>query len=292
MSGLFARSVSGAARALLTGFLFVGSAVAQEVSWTQEDEAGVIGAGLDYMEGALHADADRVGRAVHEQLTKVRINTLPQTGTQMLSYNGYTMLVEVVRGLGDRVANIDTTVEVTVFDIGHDIAAARAVGAPWYDDLQLAKIDGQWRIINVLWARNQPGPETVEASEADRQAVENTALDYIEGAYSGDPERMKRALHPELTKVMLARHPQTGRVFLSTMGASTLVEGTRAGLGTLAEDEREIDVEIFDVSHGIASVKVYSAMYIDYLQIGKIGDEWKIINVLWVPNPDAPGRNT
>jgi hypothetical protein len=42
----------------------------------------------------------------------------------------------------------------------------------------------------------------------------------------------------------------------------------------------------------MATVKVYSAMYIDYLQVGKINGEWKIINVLWVPNPDAPGRDT
>jgi hypothetical protein len=260
------------ALATLIGSLTVGSALAQEKSWTEEDEAGVVGAGLDYMEGALYADADRVGRGVHEELTKVIVRTLPQTGTQMLSYNGYSMLVEI-----------------TVFDIGHDIAIARAVSQLWYDYLQLAKIDDEWRIINVLWAQNQPAGE---ASEADKQAVKNTALDYIDGAYSGDAERMARALHPELTKVMLARHPQTGRPFLNTIGASILVEGTRAGLGNLAEDEREIDVEIFDLSHGIASVKVYSAMYIDYLQIGKIGDEWKIINVLWVPNPNAPGRDT
>jgi hypothetical protein len=277
------------ALATLIGSLTVGSALAQEKSWTEEDEAGVVGAGLDYMEGALYADADRVGRGVHEELTKVIVRTLPQTGTQMLSYNGYSMLVEVVRGLGDRLANVDKSVEITVFDIGHDIATARAVSEPWYDYLQLAKIDDEWRIINVLWAQNQPAGE---ASEADKQAVKNTALDYIDGAYSGDAERMARALHPELTKVMLARHPQTGRPFLNTIGASILVEGTRAGLGNLAEDEREIDVEIFDLSHGIASVKVYSAMYIDYLQIGKIGDEWKIINVLWVPNPNAPGRDT
>jgi hypothetical protein len=280
------------AHTILIAFLAAAPAAAQDGNWTEEDEAGVVRAALNYMEGALNADADRVGRGVHEELTKVIVNTLPQTGTQMLSFSGYTRLVEVVRGLGDRVANMDKTVDVTVFDIGHDIATARAVSAPWYDYLQLAKIDGEWRIINVLWARNQPGSDAVEAAPADKEAVKNTALDYIEGAYSGDALRMERALHPELTKVMLARHPETGRFFLNPMGASSLVEGTRAGLGDLAEDERKIDVEILDASHDMATVKVYSAMYIDYLQVGKINGEWKIINVLWVPNPDAPGRDT
>jgi hypothetical protein len=33
---------------------------------------------------------------------------------------------------------------------------------------------------------------------------------------------------------------------------------------------------------------VLSAMYYDYLQVAKIDGEWKIINVLWVMNPNAP----
>jgi hypothetical protein len=276
--------------AILIAVIAVGPAAAQDSAATDKDESGVVAAALDYMEGALTADADRVGRGVHEQLTKVRVSTLPQTGGQILNYSGYTMLVEVVRGLGDRVADVDKTVEVTVFDIGHDIASARAVGAPWYDHLQLARIDGRWRIVNVLWAQNQPdsGEADPKEADADRLEVEKTARDYIEGAYSGDGERMEHALHPELTKVMLSRHPQTGEQFLYTMGASNLIEGTRAGLGTLEEDERNIEVEIYDISHGIASVKVASAMYIDHLQIGMVNGAWKIINVLSVPNPDAP----
>lgn len=291
MVRLLEQAVIGFALTALMTSATMGPATAQNGAWTEEDEAGVVAAALDYMEGALNADAERVGHGVHEQLTKVIVTTLPQTGTQMLSYNGYTMLVEVVRGFADRVADVDKSVEVTVFDIGHGIAAARVVGQPWYDYLQLAKIDGRWRIINVLWARNQPDAELdadSQTAKAGKLAVEKTALDYIEGAYSGDADRMKRALHPELTKVMLTKHRQTGETFLYTTGASNLIEGTRAGLGNLEEGQRNIEVDIFDVSHGMAAVKITSAMYIDYLQIGKVNGEWKIINVLWVPNPDAP----
>jgi hypothetical protein len=37
----------------------------------------------------------------------------------------------------------------------------------------------------------------------------------------------------------------------------------------------------------MAAVKVTSAKYIDHLQIARVNGEWKIINVLWVPNPEA-----
>ena len=99
---------------------------------------------------------------------------------------------------------------------------------------------------------------------------------------------MAAALHPELTKMMLGERQETGKQFLYKMGSSDLIEGTRAGLGDLPEDQRNIEVEIYDISHGMAAVKVTSAMYIDHLQVGKFNGEWKIINVLWVPNPDRP----
>ena len=165
-------------------------------------------AALDYMEGAMTGDAERVTRGTHPELTKVTVTTLP-TGRQMLSYNGQTMLVEMVRGMSGGDPEGDRKVEVTVFDSGSDVAAARAMSARWYDLLQLAKIDGRWRIVNVLWARND-GTAAPDQRAADSAAVTQTALDYIEGAYSGDAARMEHALHPELTKVLLTHHPQTG----------------------------------------------------------------------------------
>ena len=274
---------------ILLAVVAAGPAAGQDGAKFNEDEDGVVRAAMDYMEGAVTADAERVARGVHTELTKVVVRTLPQTGRQVLSYNTHTTLVEVVRGLAERMAEVDKNVEVTVFDIGHDLAAARAVGQMWYDFLLLAKIKGEWKIVNVLWARNQPDaanrqPDDFETTKAD---VERTALDYIEGAYSADAERMERALHPELTKMMLGRHRQTGEPFLYKMGASDLVEGTRAGLGVLEEDKRNIEVDVYDIAFDMASVKVTSAMYIDYLQIARVNGEWKIINVLWVPNPEA-----
>jgi hypothetical protein len=93
-----------------------------------------------------------------------------------------------------------------------------------------------------------------------------------------------------LTKVLLTHHPETGRPLLYRIGASNLVEGTRAGLGNLPEDRRHIAVEIYDISRDMAALKVTSAMYVDHLQIAKVNGEWKIVNVLWVPNPEAPPR--
>ncbi len=67
-------------------------------------------------------------------------------------------------------------------------------------------------------------------SAADSAAIVQTALDYIEGWYSGDAERMQRALHPELAKRIVVTDATTNKSSLREMGAEELVEGTRSGI--------------------------------------------------------------
>ena len=50
--------------------------------------------------------------------------------------------------------------------------------------------------------------------EEDKKAVVETAMNYMEGAYTADAERMALAVHPELTKVKLSTFPQTGTYYL------------------------------------------------------------------------------
>ncbi len=125
------------------------------------------------------------------------------------------------------------------------------------------------------------------ASTPDAAAIKQTALDYIEGWYEGNAERMERALHPELAKRIVETNPQTGRSRLSQMSALTLVQGTRAGGGTKTPKEKQQkDVTILDVFGGAASVKVVAGDWIDYLHMAKSNGRWVIVNVLWELKPD------
>jgi hypothetical protein len=66
---------------------------------------------------------------------------------------------------------------------------------------------------------------------ADSSAIKQTALDYIEGWYEGNAERMERALHPELAKRIVNTDPRNGRSILGQQSAMTLVLGTRRAGG-------------------------------------------------------------
>lgn len=125
-------------------------------------------------------------------------------------------------------------------------------------------------------------------SPADSAAITQTALDYIEGWYEGNAERMERALHPELAKRMVSPDPADGSSKLNHMTAQQLVAATQAGYGTRTpEAERRSDVRILDIYENVASVRVDAKDWIDYLHVVKFDNQWVIINVLWEVTPEA-----
>ena len=131
-----------------------------------------------------------------------------------------------------------------------------------------------------------PAPTARAQTAADSTAIRAAALDYIEGWYSGDPERMSRAVHPALVKRIVAVNRETGEAFVDDMGAGKLVAGTRAAYGReTPEDQRRTDVTIFDIFGNAASVKIDAGGWIDFMHLAKIDGRWMILNVLWELRP-------
>ena len=135
-------------------------------------------------------------------------------------------------------------------------------------------------VLALLPLRAMPGQ-----SAADSAGIRQAALDYIEGYYEGNAERMARAVHPELAK-RIVNVDERGRYRLGQMSAMTLVEGTRAGGGkdTPAADRRK-DVRILDIYQNAASAKIDASYWVDYLHLAKWNGRWVIVNVLWEMHP-------
>ncbi len=122
-------------------------------------------------------------------------------------------------------------------------------------------------------------------SAADSAAIRATALDYIEGWYEGNADRMARAVHPDLAKRIIATN-ERGQSRLDHQSAMTLVNGTKAGYGKSTPAARQQkDVTILDIYRNVSSVKIVASDWIDYLQVAKVGGNWRIINVLWELKP-------
>jgi hypothetical protein len=140
-------------------------------------------------------------------------------------------------------------------------------------------------------ARAQAAPrQPPAATAADSAAIRRAALDYIEGWYTGDAARMRRALHPELAKRYL-HVDEKGESWIGNTTAETLIHQTQRALGTdVPVAERRADPRILDIYGNLASVRLESARLVDYMHLVRWNGEWKIINVLWdlLPQPGKP----
>lgn len=109
-------------------------------------------------------------------------------------------------------------------------------------------------------------------------AITATALDYFEGWFDGDVERMRRALHPALAKRALTDDGWT----LNETSADWMLAATGKHLGRERDvPDRRITVEVVDVYGEIATAIVRSAVYHEYLHLLRTSEGWRIVNALW-----------
>ncbi|HEX8734171.1 MAG TPA: nuclear transport factor 2 family protein [Pyrinomonadaceae bacterium] len=140
-------------------------------------------------------------------------------------------------------------------------------------------------IVLTFCALNIHAQTTTPATNDPREAIKQTALDYIEGWYEGNGERMERALHPDLAK-RIVRNDDKGNSRLENMSAMSLVQVTRRGFGKQTpKEQQQKDVTILDMMENSAVVKAEMRDWVDYMQMGKLNGRWVIINVLWEMKP-------
>ena len=133
---------------------------------------------------------------------------------------------------------------------------------------------------------------------ADAAAIKQAALDYVEGWYAADAQRMSRALAPELAKRIVEKEAKTGKDYLREMSKEKLVQNTKEGGGCTnaswdsrpnciktPKENQQKDITIFDIYENNASAKVVFYEWVDYLHLAKINGRWVIVNVLWQMKP-------
>jgi len=93
-----------------------------------------------------------MGRALHPELVKRIVVGDTATKRSVLQNMGASALVNGTRhGWGKETPKDRQQKDVTILDIFGNAASVKAVMADWIDYIQMAKVDGRWVIVNVLW---------------------------------------------------------------------------------------------------------------------------------------------
>lgn len=136
-------------------------------------------------------------------------------------------------------------------------------------------------LFTLAAATATPAPATPE----DLAAIEATCFDYVDGQLEGDPERVKRALHPDLAKRRVLGDTADERLGLQRMSREELVGLTREGALKTPRAEWSRSCKILDVAGNAAAVRVETPWFVDYFHMGKFGERWIIVNALWHMKP-------
>jgi hypothetical protein len=125
---------------------------------TAADSAGVRAAVLDYVEGIYRVDTARIVRSVRPELAKRGYYIPRNQSAYANSPMTYAQLINVAKTFNAKgQLNAETAVkQVTILDILDQTASVKLVADWGVDYMHLAKYDGRWMIVNVLWQSTPP----------------------------------------------------------------------------------------------------------------------------------------
>ena len=106
-----------------------------------------------------------------------------------------------------------------------------------------------------------------------------TVTDYIEGYYAGDAARMEKSIHPHYLKHVIS--VSDGRLRMTEKTGLQMVQDVRQnGPADQPKSEQKEEITVFEVANDMASVKLVTPHWTDYMTLAKWNGEWKIVSVV------------
>ena len=129
------------------------------------EEAAVRAAVLDYVEGVYEVAPERIKRSVHPELAKLGFGRRKVEDPYREIPMTFDGLVELAGGYNaDGHIPKDAPKEVVVFEVLNQTASVKLTAEWGIDYMHLAKFEGRWKIVNVLW-QTHPEDDSSAPSE-------------------------------------------------------------------------------------------------------------------------------
>lgn len=120
---------------------------------------------------------------------------------------------------------------------------------------------------------------TESQKPSEESAVRSTVTDYIESYYTGDADRMEKSLHPHYLKHTISE--SDGKLKMTEWTGLQMVQEVRShGAVNLPASEKTERITVLDIAGGMASAKLLTPHWVDYLTLSKWNGEWKIVSVV------------
>jgi hypothetical protein len=123
---------------------------------TRQDSIAIRRAVLDYIESQHVPNPAQMERALHPRMVKRTFwkdKATTKDYVRETSTESMVLLAESYNKKGDQFPAIPKK-EVRLLDISDRTASVKLIADEWIDYMHLVKLNGAWRIINVLWQYN------------------------------------------------------------------------------------------------------------------------------------------
>jgi hypothetical protein len=118
--------------------------------------------------------------------------------------------------------------------------------------------------------------QQIQTAADDTSAVRATVTNYIEAYYTGDARRMEQTLHPHYLKHMIH-----GTIPVREKTAAEMVKEVRSrSIPDIPQAARTEQVSVLDIAGTIASAKLITPGWVDYMTLSKVDGAWKILSVV------------
>ena len=115
------------------------------------------------------------------------------------------------------------------------------------------------------------------SAQSDHESIKKTLNDYIEGSTNGQPDRLKKAFHPDLN-LYYVRDDQ-----VKVWSGKDYILDTKEGKPT-GERGKILSID-YENNAAMAKVEIFNPKnnntYIDYFMLLKAKGEWKIIHKMF-----------
>lgn len=131
----------------------------------------------------------------------------------------------------------------------------------------MKKIKLLWLVVLLF------GIQTASA-QTDLEAITSTLMDYIEGTANGEPDRVKRAFHPELNLYSIRN--DSLNVWYGQDYTGGITAGKKSNrIGRIVSIDYENDAAVGKIEIVMPGPK---RIYTDYMLLLKYQGQWKIIH--------------
>lgn len=123
---------------------------------TAQDSAAIKRAALAYIEAQHNPNPKLMESALHPRMVKrsvFRNKTAQKDFVSEFFAENMIILAETYNIKGDKFPK-NPRKEVKLLDVSAKTASVKLIADAWIDYMHIVKINGEWKIINVLWQYN------------------------------------------------------------------------------------------------------------------------------------------